>query len=210
MKTRLMIAAAAVMALQARQTMSMGENTVIVYFENALAPRDDFAAKGQVERMFASAGVQIVWRNGTPSADVIAGERSIVVRFVLHTPDTDHPGALAFALPYEGTHLRIFYDRVQLENPRATQAVLAHVLVHEITHLLQRIERHSECGIMKAHWTAEDYSEMTFRPLAFTPDDIALIHAGLNVRKTPGVVPTSAASTAPRETDPVSLRQGTR
>jgi hypothetical protein len=138
--------------------------------------------------MFASADVRVVWRDGAPSTVELAGERPIVVHFVLHTQASDHPGALAFALPFEGTHVRIFYDRVRLANPQWSQAVLAHVLVHEITHLLQRLNRHSESGIMKAHWTAYDYREMTFRPLPFTPGDIERIHAGLKITRTPGVV----------------------
>jgi len=206
MKTPWMIVAIAAMGLQAQEAGVPGEKTVTIYVENRLCPKEDFAVRRQVEQMFASAGVRIAWRDRALSTVEVAGERSIIVRFVLHTEPSDHPGALAFALPFEGTHLRVFYDRVQMANPRWTQAVLAHVLVHEITHLLQGLDRHTESGIMKAHWTAEDYREMTFRPLAFTPDDIELIHAGLNVRRTPGVVPLSAAYRAPREPGSISLR----
>ena len=62
---------------------------------------------------------------------------------------------------------------------KSTTQLLAHVLVHEITHILQGITRHSETGIMKAHWTPEDYEEMQLRPLSFTRKDIELIQIGL-------------------------------
>ena len=84
--------------------------------------------------------------------------------------------------PYEGTHITIFYDRVRVAEPRVTQVVLAHVLVHEITHILQGIFRHSESGVMKARWTAKDYSDMTWQPLSFTDGDIELMKNGLATR----------------------------
>ena len=182
MKARLVIAAVTAMTLQLPTMGAADVQTVTIYVENRLAPKDDFAARRQVQQMFATAGVRIVWRDGAPSSAEISLEHPIIVHFVLHTPVSDHPGALAFALPYEGMHLRIFYDRVQYANPRWTQAVLVHVLVHEITHLLQGMDRHSETGVMKAHWTAEDYRVMTWRPLSFTAHDIELIHAGLQAR----------------------------
>ena len=57
---------------------------------------------------------------------------------------------LAYALPFEGTHIVVFYDRVE-ECVRADlfPTLLAYVLVHEITHILQEITRHSATGIMK-------------------------------------------------------------
>lgn len=183
MKARFMMAAVTAVTLQLPQAEAADITTVTVYVENRLAPKDDFAARRQVGQMFATAGLRIAWRDGSPSSDEISREHPIIVHFVLHTQVSDHPGALAFALPYEGMHLRIFYDRVQYANPRWTQAVLVHVLVHEITHLLQGMDHHSETGVMKAHWTAEDYREMTWRPLSFTARDIELIHAGLQARR---------------------------
>ena len=42
--------------------------------------------------------------------------------------------------------------------------VLAHVLVHELARVLQGVARHSETGVMQAHWTLRDYSEMEDKP----------------------------------------------
>ena len=58
----------------------------------------------------------------------------------------------------------------------------AHVLVHEITHLLQGIDRHSDTGVMKAHWTGRDFVDMRSSPLPFTGYDVDLIYAGLAKR----------------------------
>ena len=55
-------------------------------------------------------------------------------------------------------------------------------MVHEITHLLQGIDHHSENGVMKARWNAGDFAEMWYTPLTFTAVDVALIHSGLQKR----------------------------
>jgi hypothetical protein len=61
------------------------------------------------------------------------------------------PDALACSFSNEGTHIRVFYDRIlrmaDLHSPRRS---LAHVLVHEITHILADMERHFDHGVMRA------------------------------------------------------------
>jgi hypothetical protein len=51
-------------------------------------------------------------------------------------------------------------------------------MVHEITHIQQGVDRHSNSGVMKARWTDKDYAAMAWKPLPFTPEDILLIHLG--------------------------------
>lgn len=63
--------------------------------------------------------------------------------------------------------------------------VLSHVLVHEITHILQGAARHSEKGVMKARWTSDDLVQMSRKPLGFEREDIDLIHAGMAVSTAP-------------------------
>lgn len=86
----------------------------------------------------------------------------------------------ALALPYEGSHITVFVDRIQ--GMRTPDKVLAHVMVHEIAHLLQGFSQHSATRVMKERWTSGDFSGMRWRPLPFTPLDIELIHSGLAQR----------------------------
>jgi hypothetical protein len=98
--------------------------------------------------MFAAIDVNIRWRH------TLVGCRADGIQFTFsdRTPETFRPGALAYALPDEGTYIRVFYDRnLQAHETRQTN-IMAHVLVHEITHILQGVSRHSESGIMKARW----------------------------------------------------------
>jgi len=84
------------------------------------------------------------------------------------------------ALPFEGSHIRVFYDRVQATvDAEMVPRLLAYVLVHEITHVIEGTDHHSDSGIMKARWDAEDYQQMRRSSLAFTEEDLQLIRTGL-------------------------------
>lgn len=153
-------------------------------------------ARALANEMFASVDVKINWRGGQPSRSQLHPERTIVVEIVTDTPRELKPGALAFARPYEGVHITVFYDRVQAATePELTPNVLAHVLVHEITHILQGTCRHSDTGVMKARWNHEDYMEMRLKPLSFAEEDVQLIRAGLAGRANAG---TLVATAGPR------------
>ena len=143
-------------------------------------PREDFhiitAARVRAERMFETAGVQIAWRGYR------CPDRAIRVVLHMKTPRARIPHALAYALRSTQT-VTIFYDRMRaaVESWRL-ERLLAHVLVHEITHILQRHYRHSATGLMKPMWDRQDYRTIEWRELAFTEEDIRLIHDGLDQR----------------------------
>lgn len=58
------------------------------------------------------------------------------------------------------------------------------VRAHEIGHVLEQMQRHSESAVMKARWSAEDYQRMERNPLPFAPEDVELIREGLLKRAT--------------------------
>jgi hypothetical protein len=134
-------------------------------------------AQAEASGMFAAIGVKLEWR--CPKSGL---QEAIVTSLAARAPENRKPGELAYALPYEGTHIVIFYDRVSKMAPNQVHAVLAHVLVHEVTHILQGLPRHSESGVMKAQWDSSDFSQMTWQPLPFTAADVDLIQRGLNAR----------------------------
>jgi hypothetical protein len=146
-------------------------------------------AEDTASRMLATAGVQIAWRFGAPRS----GE-AIVVDFSEHTTPNDHPGAMAYARPYEGVHIVVLYDRMQKVPGRLLPVLLAHVLVHELTHLLEAVEHHSATGIMKAHWDENDYNQMLRAPLKFALEDIEMIQRGIAARRVLDVPGSPCAS----------------
>jgi hypothetical protein len=152
-------------------------------------------AQGVASGMFATAGLQINWRMGR--AKESEPGRPILIDFTSNTPETFYKGALAYALVFEGDHIRVFYDRIKDPNrPHETVMLLAHVMVHEIAHLLEGVDGHSEHGIMKAFWTPDDDGQLVYQPLPFDPADVLLIRKGLvNRGRTARGTPAGLVST---------------
>jgi hypothetical protein len=179
MKITTMAAVAIAVAMNARA----GEVTVYVQGLSVVPAPVLSRAQVLANEIFAGAGVDVDWRRGQPPRRQSQHESAVVVEMVTDTPTQLKPGALAFARPYEGVHIDVFYDRVRAATePQLAPNVLAHVLVHEITHILQGTCRHSDTGIMKARWNHTDYMEMGQKPLSFTEEDVQLIKNGLAER----------------------------
>jgi hypothetical protein len=99
--------------------------------------------------IFERAGVQIEWQSGLRKSD--RAKPAILIEITSEAPVSFRRGALAYALPFEGEHIRIFWDRlVAVSNDWILTSLLAHVMVHETTHVLQGTAHHSRQGIMKA------------------------------------------------------------
>ena len=136
-----------------------------------------YRGQATAARILKQAGIRLEWR-GDESA--CAGGNGLVVTVSRETPANQHPGALAYALTFERTHIVLFYDRVlTAASPAVTPYLLGHVLAHEIVHMLQGIEQHSASGLMKVRWDNRDYADMQRGGLKLTTDDIELIDRGL-------------------------------
>ncbi len=134
-----------------------------------------FAAGGASE-LFAPAGVFIDWRLEGPCE---RGLGVVEVALKLQSASEGRPGALAYAFPFQQTRIVIFYDRVTAmaqSNSVVVNRLLAYVLAHEITHILQGVNTHAESGIMKANWTYDDNYRMRNFRLGFTAHDLDLIY----------------------------------
>jgi len=171
--------------------------TVTVCSQPAAHGLTMYQAQVQASGIFARAGVKIGWRGirACPTG-------AIQVNLLDDAPESSHPGALAYSLPYEGTQIVVFYDRIRRESTVDTSTlanVLASVLVHEITHLLQGLSTHSETGVMKARWDERDLGQMRLRPLALAPEDIDRIQRRLDVRSRKAAPVAGSSSSAAAE-----------
>ena len=176
--------AMAVMSAYARHSEGNSLPRVLAYVDNdAVPPGVLHLAEGLADGMFASAGVRIEWHGHSQEGRRLPGG-ALSIGLASKTPAQLLPGALAFARVYEGVHIDVFCDRLDRLAPGSKLAIplLAHVLVHEITHILEGVDRHSDGGVMKACWTAADYAVMASSPLPFAPEDILLIQQGLAAR----------------------------
>jgi hypothetical protein len=153
-----------------------GDVHVYVGGEDAVPAAVLQSARAQATWMFAKVAVPVRWHNGEPPAGVPA----IQIRFTTGVPDNVRPAALAYAHPFAKgvAGIVVLYDRVRLaaeRRPGFEHRLLAHVLAHEIGHVLGGTNAHSESGVMKARWTLDDYEKMMKVPLSFTATDRELI-----------------------------------
>jgi hypothetical protein len=132
-----------------------------------------YRGQATATRILKQAGIRLEWR-GDESA--CSGGNGFVITVSRETPAKQHPGALAYAMPFERTHIVLFYDRVlTAATPAVTPYLVGYVLAHEIVHMLQGIEQHSASGVMKARWDAGDYADMQCGRLRLTEEDVALL-----------------------------------
>jgi hypothetical protein len=137
------------------------------------------ASTQMASEIFVAAGVEVDWRD---AGDCPSSPNVINVIFSFFVPADYRPGALAYALPFEGTTINIFYNRIAHRAPDWTRQLLAYVLVHEITHILQGVSHHSKDGIMKAVWSNDEFKAMRTRSLGFAAEDVTMIDLGLQAR----------------------------
>ncbi len=171
---------AILMAMSAGVCLYAGEHVTVCVKPSATA-QVDFAS-GFTSKVFAQVGVELEWhwRGKCPLAPHL-----IDVEFFDNASAARQPGALAYALPIEGTHIVIFYDRVAAlarANRLSVNILLGYVMAHEIAHILQGICTHSKSGIMKAKWEYADTYLMQSGKLGFTASDIEMIRLGIACR----------------------------
>jgi Zn-dependent protease with chaperone function len=163
---------------------------VMVYVKNSkvVPHRTSREARATASWMYARIGVHLAWQDDEPrTPDTFTSPMIIEVQFNVGTPRKVHPGALAYASPIaKRGSVIVLWDRIREESGlrELEGAILAHVLAHEIGHVLQGSARHSDIGVMKAQWDEQDFEAMERTPLRFTSTDLDLIKQGLNRRMT--------------------------
>jgi len=134
-------------------------------------------AEHQVTRIFAAAGIQIVWDGKEPSARTLAvlllsGKMSDG----LIGPHISDPAVLAEA-HRESSRAYIFTERVFAMASRTDGNIgdaLGNLIAHEMGHLLLPERGHSPTGIMEPGYEFRNLSARRF-----TPEQAALIREGL-------------------------------
>lgn len=172
-----------------------GEWIVGVYVNNGQKIRGGHLGQAQamVGQILSDAGVRLRWKLDTPRRPTeplgcLARPLEIRVDFVSGIPHSASSKAFAQSFPYaeDGFRIAILVDRLEpffRSRPLLVTAHLAHVLAHEITHVLQGMSRHSETGLMRTQWNDDDYKQMLKGRLVLEPLDIKLIRLGMTSRQ---------------------------
>jgi hypothetical protein len=151
------------------------------YVNESIVPVSVLArAKAIVTDRYAAIGVRI------PSGScqsITAGSATIQIQFVAAAPVRLQPGTLAYSTPYafNGARVQMIWGRISQINDRPAE-LLGYVLAHEVGHVLEGVSRHSDEGIMKAHWAVREYADIKMGKFAFASEDAELIHMGIRFR----------------------------
>jgi hypothetical protein len=174
-------------AIHARNLKAAEPIEVEIYVQNGNWPQPLKYVEKQTSQIFQRIEVRLTWHTGDMPADPPGSRRSIGIRFLDRAPASISPFAMASARPFgsSGSLISIYADRVQdklRSAPRLWAVLLAHVLVHELAHVMQGTDYHSPSGIMKANWSNADYDLMCANQLGFTDWDGKVIHGALAAR----------------------------
>ncbi len=182
MKTTAVVTLAAMLGSIAWAAAKTDDQKVVACFDVSGSNAMEVAvAKMAASALFRSAGVKLEWHTDRRSCNE-KRDQAIIVSLSMDTPKNLRPGALAIARPFEGVHIEVFYDRIASKARDLRPYLLAYVVVHEITHVLQAIDRHSDSGIMKGQWGSQEYELMKGSRLQFAEQDAELIHDGMAAR----------------------------
>jgi hypothetical protein len=179
--------------------MSQGNSlvTVGVYNDSDASDRALVEAEDICKRIFREAGVGVEWVNvrhsgkSTP-AGTQAPDTTLTLRIVLRPLTlTDTTFGVAFlAEDGSGRYADVFYGPVRKLSGAggvSQSTLLAHVMAHEIGHLLLGSNAHVHLGLMRAHWDSDDLRRAAMGGLLFTSEEAQrmrsrlLVEPGLNL-----------------------------
>lgn len=143
--------------------------------------------EGLASEILGRIGVRVNWHTGKLPEVACAERHCIGIRLVEHAPVSRSPQALASAQPFgaSGSLISVYQDRVQRllsGRPTLSDVLLAYIFAHELAHVMIGSDYHSDAGVLKAHWSHSDFSEMRARRLGFPDVDSDRIHDGMAVR----------------------------
>jgi hypothetical protein len=161
--------------------------TVRVYDWAHVEPGILSMAKDEVSRIFREARVGIVWLDCSSSTS--EAEHSPIctqacpwgqfaLRIVSDVPPGFKDASLGAAFNETGIYANIFCNRVDevaREGIATRSQILGAAMAHELGHLLLDLRGHSDFGIMRGRWTAQDLRSASMGGLLFTPTERALI-----------------------------------
>ena len=161
--------------------------------------------KQQASMVLSQVGVHVQWKGYDVNLPARQCTGSLVdvsdidILILDESRPHDHPGALAYALPFakSGFRIVVFHDRVLHSAGRPNPELFGHVIAHEVGHMLLGVLSHSGDGLMQAHWASQDISAMQMHPLQFSLDDILTIAQRSGQRRRACSPPELLASAPP-------------
>jgi len=204
-------------------SMSAGAESlrITLYSTANITAGDIDFAESELRRIFRLSGIEVQWIIGNKTAQeaslmIYAGtplkgqeqlslcraRRDIALEIVRMAPPGLKKTILGMAQPLAsaGLNVRVFADHVREaaeRHSRAYSKMLAHVIAHEIGHVLLRSGDHTGGGLMTNVWTQTEYLLMASGSLFFTGAQSKAMRATLVGSGCPDSRTDQRSSTAP-------------
>jgi hypothetical protein len=168
---------------------------IINVYNDAQVSEDTLVqAEQEATRVFRHAGIDNVWveckssipdRIHAAECESLGGPRHLALRIVPWSPKLRDSvlGTAFLSAEGEGTYSNVFYAAVQkLHNDChvSLAGVLAHVMAHEVGHLLLGTNAHSPTGIMRPSWQGREFRSIVMGTLLFTSQQSGSMQAKLS------------------------------
>jgi hypothetical protein len=157
--------------------------TVVVYDRADVSRETLSTAESTVERVFADAGVRLVWRDGAAYT---------TERHSVFPPPPEDPATLAVTLQPESEIRRYAVRSVcggfahdssaTVFVRRHEQERLGYLIAHELGHILLGPDAHAATGIMRATLASQEWLMAAQGTLGFTPSQNQLIRKWISQR----------------------------
>jgi hypothetical protein len=168
--------------------------TIRVVNESEADRKELAGAKKEAVRIFAQAGVDLVWldcelgRGGNPCQRE-RGPWEFWLRIVNHRPATTSADVLGFAELDEGTGngLAGIYHPAAVARAKKWSVrvgdVMGAAVAHEVGHLILGANVHSRRGVMQASWGREEFEQIGISELNFTTDQARMFQERFDQRR---------------------------
>jgi hypothetical protein len=189
----LVLMCAATLAVGLRAAIILDSVTIRVYDSAGVTAADRSAALKAAARILSRADIDVDWvvctsaREGTQAAcDAPPAPSELVVRLTYSSPTAQDGNRRAFgyslidATTGAGTLSTVYVDRVDWlastgKAPRAD--VLGRAIAHELGHLMLGSNAHTERGLMRETWTADELARNRSEDWQFSTPQRALLRA---------------------------------
>ena len=208
------LAPMAVLVLVYAATVTASEDkptiTYEIYNHSGVSHDTLTAAASILHALFAASGVEGVWLTPQahfPNPQPASGACPRPLRLIMLAEDQFEavvrtPGVFGIKAKSDRDHHGVAYlsprrvARAARAHKLRIPTVLAHVMAHELVHLIQPRPSHTLTGLMRAHWESDDYAAMAQGHLGLASDQRRSFRTMLDRRNHTSAIGSCAATSA--------------
>jgi len=164
--------------------------TLRVVNEGGIPPAPLALARKETTAIFDHAGIDLLWLDcpcgraeggATNPCNRNLGPAEYWMRIVTRKPPATSPGMLGFTVSdatLGSSSAGVYYPAALVlaeHSPARAGELLAAAIAHELGHLLLGEQAHSLSGIMRPHWSRQEFERISISELHFAADQAGLL-----------------------------------